>query len=74
LGKQLQLRSWHVIVCCGLTLLTAVLCARTLVRGESLTTAELSNEAVSISATFSQSWQQDGETVHLLRGQCQITQ
>ena len=56
-----------------LTLLAAIYCAHTNVRGETATTAP-STEAISVQATFAQSWQQDGETVHLLRGRCRISQ
>lgn len=63
-----------MIACCAVTLLAAAYCAHGLVRGETEASTQRSTEAVAISATFSQSWQQDGETLHLLRGQCQIVQ
>ena len=52
----------------------ALFCAHTLVRGEVETRGKTLQEPISISSTFAQSWQQDRETVHLLRGQCQIVQ
>ncbi|HTI50493.1 MAG TPA: hypothetical protein VL475_06065, partial [Planctomycetaceae bacterium] len=68
------MRPLHVLVCCAATLLIGVYCAQPRVRGEVMAASEPSSEAVTISATFAQSWQQDGESVHLLRGQCEIVQ
>jgi lipopolysaccharide export system protein LptA len=73
-GKQTQLRWPHVLACCAATLLVGISCAHSLVRGETQAAAESSREAVTIRATFAQTWQQDGEVVHLLRGECQIAQ
>ncbi|MSR58093.1 MAG: hypothetical protein EXS05_10505 [Planctomycetaceae bacterium] len=69
-----QLRPRHILACCALTLLAAVYCARTKVRAETGLSGAAVSEAVSIGATFAQTWQQDGETVHLLHGQCLISQ
>lgn len=75
-GAKPRLRPLHILVCCAATLLIGVYCVQPRVRGETDggAASEPSNEAVSISATFAHTWQQDGATVHLLRGQCQILQ
>ncbi len=72
-GKT-SLRSLQTLVLCAATLPLAWLCAHTLVRGETETRSNPEREAIAISATFAQTWQQERETVHLLRGQCQIVQ
>lgn len=72
LGLKTSVRSIHVVAICALALLTAMLCAHTLVRGEAR--ARLSQEPISITSTFAQTWQEDQETVHLLSGRCQIVQ
>ena len=59
---------------CALAVPVALFCAHTLVRGEVETRGKTQPEPISISSTFAQSWQQERETVHLLRGQCQIVQ
>jgi lipopolysaccharide export system protein LptA len=56
------------------TLMGGTYCAHTLVRGETRTANESSHEAVTIRAQFARSWQQEGEAVHLLHGECQIVQ
>lgn len=72
LGLKTSVRSFHVVAICALALVAALFCAHTLVRGEALERA--SQDPISITATFAQTWQQERETVHLLSGQCQIVQ
>lgn len=72
-GKT-PLRSLQTLVLCAATLPVAWFCAHTLVRGETESRTSPEREAISITATFAQTWQQDRETIHLLRGQCQIVQ
>jgi lipopolysaccharide export system protein LptA len=67
-------RSLQTLVLCAAALPIALLCAHTLVRGDSDARARPEREPISISATFAQTWQQDRETVQLLRGQCRIVQ
>src|SRR5262249_3694655 len=64
----------QTLVLCAAALPIALFCAYALVRGDTETRARSGREAISVSATFAQTWQQDRETVHLLRGQCQIVQ
>src|SRR5262245_10700992 len=64
----------QTLVLCAAALPTAVFCAYALVRADTESRARPEREAISISATFAQVWQQDRETVQLLRGQCQIVQ
>jgi lipopolysaccharide export system protein LptA len=59
---------------CAAALPVAVFCTYALVRAESEARSRSEREPISISATFAQTWQQDRETVQLLRGQCQIVQ
>ncbi len=73
-GLKTPLRTFKTLVFCALALPVGLFCAHTLVRGESESRDSIEREAISVSATFAQSWQQDRETVHLLRGQCQIVQ
>ena len=73
-GLKTLSRSLQTIVLCAAALPVALLCAYTLVRGDSDTRAPAEREAIAISATFAQSWQQERETVQLLRGQCRIVQ
>jgi lipopolysaccharide export system protein LptA len=61
-------------VLCAATLPIALFCAHTLVRGDADARASPEQEPISVTATFAQTWQQDRETVHILRGQCQIVQ
>src|SRR5262249_4797783 len=68
------LRSLQTLVLCAATLPIALFCAHTLVRGETDARASPDHEPISVSATFAQSWKQERETVHILRGQCQIVQ
>ncbi|MBI3862669.1 MAG: hypothetical protein HY290_12335 [Planctomycetia bacterium] len=72
LGLKTSLRSIQVPVLCAVALPVALLCAYTLVRGESRT--RVSQEPISITSTYAQTWQQERETVHVLRGKCQIVQ
>jgi len=73
-GLKTPLRRLQTLVLCAATMPIALFCAHTLVRGETETRAGPEREPISISATFAQTWQQDRETVHVLRGQCQIVQ
>jgi lipopolysaccharide export system protein LptA len=73
-GLKTLLRSMQTLVLCVAALPIALFCACAPVRGDTETRARSGREAISISATFAQSWQEDRETVHLLRGQCQIVQ
>jgi hypothetical protein len=72
LGVKYSVRTWSVIALCALALLAGVFCAQTLVRGESRDS--LSQESISITSQYAQTWQQGRETVYLLRGRCQILQ
>ncbi|HEY2252072.1 MAG TPA: hypothetical protein VGH74_13460, partial [Planctomycetaceae bacterium] len=73
-GSKTQLRTIQTIALCSLAVLVALLCAHTLVRGEGESRGKTQPEPISISSTFAQSWQQERETIHLLRGRCQIVQ
>jgi lipopolysaccharide export system protein LptA len=73
-GLKSLLRSLQILVLCAAAVPIALFCADTLVRGESDLRSRAEREPISISATFAQTWQQDRETVQLLRGQCQIVQ
>lgn len=74
LGLKTPLRTFSTLLFCAAALPCALFCAHGLVRGEAEPPARTDREPIAISATFSQSWEQEGETVHLLRGQCQIVQ
>ena len=73
-GLKTLLQTMQTLVLCAAALPIAVFCAYALVRADTESRARPEREAISISATFAQTWQQDRETVHLLRGQCQIVQ
>jgi lipopolysaccharide export system protein LptA len=72
LGLKIFVRSQFVFATCALALLVAVVCAHSLVHGEAR--KRLSQESISVTSTYANTWQQDRETVYLLRGQCQIVQ
>jgi lipopolysaccharide export system protein LptA len=74
LGLKTPLRTSPALVLCAAALLCALFCAQGLLRGEADPPAQSGREPISISATFAQSWQEGRETVHLLRGKCQIIQ
>lgn len=74
LGLKTPLRSLQILAFCAVALSLALFCAHTLVRAETESRERHEQEPIAISATFSQTWQQDRETVHLLRGQCSIVQ
>lgn len=74
LGPKTQLRTIQTIALCVLAVPVALICAHTLARGEVESRGKVQQEPISISSTFAQSWQQERETVHLLRGRCQIIQ
>ncbi|MBS0264945.1 MAG: hypothetical protein JSS02_23635 [Planctomycetes bacterium] len=72
MGLKSSVRTCSVIALCAAALGLATFYARTPVRGETRTHA--GQEAISITSIYAQSWQQDRETVYLLRGKCQIAQ
>ncbi len=73
-GLKIPLRSLQAFILCAAALPIALFCAHPLVRGEAEANGRPEREPIEISATFAQTWQQDRETVQLLRGQCQIVQ
>lgn len=74
LGLKTPLRALQTLVLCAAVLPIALYCAHSRARGETEPAARPEREPISISATFGETWQQDRETVYLLRGQCRIVQ
>ena len=71
-GLNISVRSCLVFALCAVALFAGVWYAPFLTHGQSAKRTPLS--PITITSTFAQTWQQEGETVYLLRGQCQIAQ